>query len=141
MNKKYALIFLVAMIVPMIFTGSALLAATQSPVANTASSSYITTPPKIDGKLDIGEWNLSTAFRIDLAGYGYAYLMNDAIRLYVLLDVLNDTTSNAPLTSTPWGDYFSLAFDVDRNSQITPNEDKLYGLVPGKHDIRYSYFT
>jgi hypothetical protein len=116
------------------------LAGTTDPTAEVASSpesidvaitsTYAATPPIIDGKLDFGEWNYSN--RITFPN-GFISVVNDGMRLYVLLDVLGDTTDDTT------GDYFWLVFDVDRDGVIDANKDLLYGLA-SNGNMRYSYY-
>jgi hypothetical protein len=95
------------------------------------TSTFASTPPKIDGNLEFGEWNYSNRIPFD---NGYISVMNDGFRLYVLLNVLGDTTDDVRIL-----DYFWLAFDVNRNGVIDANLDKLYGVAPNGN-MRYSYY-
>src|SRR6267143_4967352 len=51
--------------------------------------------------------------------------MNDGSFLYVLLDVVDDTTDDPPAHAGP-GDYYVLAVDPDLNKGVTPNVDLIY---------------
>jgi hypothetical protein len=82
----------------------------------TISSSYTSTPPSIDGMVGFGEWQIS-----------------NETRLYVLVDVLDDTADDT-------GDYFWLTFDVDEDNAITSNVDLNYGTVPGTGNMRYQFY-
>jgi hypothetical protein len=102
-----------------------------NPSSFSLSSTFTNTPPKIDGVLDFGEWNYSNRIPFD---NGFITVMNDGMRLYVLLDVLGDTT-NDPRND----DYFWVAFDVNRNGVIDANQDLLFAPDPNGN-LRYSYF-
>jgi hypothetical protein len=99
----------------------------------TISSTYASTPPNIDGKLDLGEWDYAN--RLDFE-HGYLTVKNDGIRLYVLLNVLADTADDVGISP----DYFWLTFDVNRNAAIDANVDMNYGTQPGTTNIRYQYY-
>jgi hypothetical protein len=102
-----------------------------SPSAYTLSSPFAITPPTIDGKLSFGEWANSSNIPFE---NGFITVLNDNIRLYVLLDLLDDVGDDAD-------DYFWLIFDVDRDGVIDANQDLLYSLDPNTGNMRYSYFT
>lgn len=103
----------------------------------TLTSNFATVAPAVDGIVGFGEW--STTSRVSFA-HGFVTVLNDNVRLYILIDVTGDTVNDPPLTSNPWGDFFYVAFDVNRDSAVTPNVDLLYGTAPGTYNLRYSYF-
>ncbi len=107
----------------------------------TASSStfgvYCDYPPKIDGIVEDDEW--SSSFRVALA-HGSMLIQNDAVNLYVLIDLTGDTHEDPPLATSPWGDYFQLAFDVNTDGLMTQDVDLLYGLSSGTHNIVKQYY-
>jgi len=94
-------------------------------------------PPKIDGVVGEKEWD--DAFRIPME-VGLILVYNDAINLYVLIDVVADTQNDPPLVGSPWGDYFWLSFDVDLNEEITPWVDVQYTFVPGTYNLGKAYY-
>jgi hypothetical protein len=98
----------------------------------THSSSYASTPPTIDGSLQLGEWPLANSLKFQ---YGQITLTNDGHRLYVLLNVLDDLIEDIRNT-----EYFYLTFDVDRDGLITPDVDLNYSLVPATGNMRYQYY-
>jgi hypothetical protein len=60
-------------------------------------------------------------------------IQNDEENLYILLDVTGDTTNDKPLQSSPWGDYYWVSFDIDKDRNISPGVDTNYAplFVPG----------
>jgi hypothetical protein len=88
-------------------------------------------PPSIDGFLGFGEW--TNPNRIPLE-HGFITAVNDGIRLYLLVDVLDDTGNDPPSSQSP--DYFWLTFDTNRNGQIDANTDLQYATVPGTNNMR-----
>lgn len=96
-------------------------------------SSY---PPKIDGIVSEDEWNAAISITLQ---HGVLLAQNDAVNLYVLIDLTGDTSDDPPLTTSPWGDYFNLAFDVNIDGELTKEVDVLYGLHPGTHDLTIQY--
>lgn len=98
------------------------------------SSRFATTPPRIDGFIDWGEWDLNNVLAFP---HGVITFLNDRVRLYILIDVKGDTIDEPPTSA---GDYFIAGFDVNHNGVIDPNVDLIYGLVPGQNEIRYSFF-
>lgn len=94
-------------------------------------SSFTSTPPVLDGKINWGEW--SDAGRFDFE-HGSISVLNDAARLYILINVLQDTSNDA-------GDFFWLSFDVNRDGQITPDVDLNYARVPQSGNMRYQLYT
>lgn len=102
------------------------------PSSFSLASTWVNTPPQIDGSINFGEWNLSNQLPFD---NGFISVVNDGIRLYVLLDVTGETVNN-PTNS----DYFWVTFDVNKDSAITPNVDLNYGLDPRNGNMRYSFY-
>lgn len=94
----------------------------------TSISVFPSAPPVIDGSASADEWAGSS--RIALSR-GTLYVANDAINLYLLIDVTADTQADNPGTG-PTYDYFWLTFDVNRDGVITPNIDVNYAtILPG----------
>jgi hypothetical protein len=102
---------------------------------NFINSSYVSTPPDIDGSIGFGEWSLSNTIEFDS---GFLTVVNDRTRLYILVDLLEDTGND---TTSPDKDFFWLTFDVDRDGQITPDVDLNYGTIPANNNMRYQYYT
>lgn len=98
------------------------------------SSTYVATPPTIDGGIGYGEWNIANRHNFQ---NGFITLQNDGLRLYVLVDLLADTVDDALRSQ----DYFWLAFDTNQDVSITSMVDLLYGLETTTGNMRYSYFT
>ncbi len=81
--------------------------------------------PTVDGVASPGEWTLAQSTPLL---HGKMMSMNDSHHLYLLVDVIDDTSNNPPAVSGPnTGDWFNLAFDVDLNHAPTPNVDVDYG--------------
>ncbi len=99
-------------------------------VALRISSPFAETPPMIDGVVGFGEWQISNQIPF---GHGFVTVLNDSTRLYILVDVLDDTAEDAQ-------DFFLLTFDVDRDGQITPNVDLNYGTMAGTDNMRFQFY-
>ncbi len=91
----------------------------------------VDTGPVLDGVLTFGEWGTSPATTVDLAS-GFVGFVRDTSRLYVLLDVLEDSAND------PANDRFSLALDINGDGLPTPGVDMLYALIPGDGNMRYA---
>ncbi|MCL5952055.1 MAG: hypothetical protein M1132_10115 [Chloroflexi bacterium] len=130
--KSTLIVVLLSLAWGVISSTAALPLAAETPAAPAVSitSTYTSTPPRIDGVIDPGEWNLANKVSFP---DGFATVLNDGLRLYVLLDVTGDTYPDT-------GDYFWLTFDVNRDSAITPNVDVNYGTSPSNGNIRYQYY-
>lgn len=85
-------------------------------------SKFTHRPPRIDGKIDVGEWDEATRFRLE---NGYLAILNDRKRAYFLLNIWDQTRDDP-------ADYLWLTFDVNRDKQITPEEDVNFALDPLK---------
>jgi hypothetical protein len=101
-----------------------------SPSAFTLNALFADTPPTINGVISLGEWVNSSTIPFE---NGFITVLNDNIRLYVLLDILDDVGDDA-------SDYFWLIFDVDRDGIIDAYQDLAYGLDTNTGNMRYSYF-
>ncbi|MDT8306588.1 MAG: hypothetical protein RRC07_11685 [Anaerolineae bacterium] len=88
-------------------------------------------PPRLDGQISRGEWNLSDPIPF---AHGFVAAQNDADRLYLLVDVLDDPTPDV-------GDTINISFDVNRDGQITPGVDVNYYLQPRTRNLRPRYYT
>ncbi len=102
-----------------------------SPSSFTLNALFVSTPPTIDGAINFGEWYNPSKIPFE---NGFITVLNDNIRMYVLLDILDDVGDDA-------NDIFWLIFDVDRDGVIDAYQDLLYGLDPSTGNMRYSYFT
>src|SRR5262249_4189380 len=83
------------------------------------------------------EW--ASASRLPF-GHGFISALNDGIRLYLLVDVLDDTVNDPPNGTAP-SDYFWLTFDVNGNGQIDSRTDLTSTSVPRTYNMRYQYYT
>ena len=80
--------------------------------------------PVIDGSATFPEWGSAT---FTLLAHARLRTMNDGSFLYILLDVVDDTTNDPPTHAGPnTGDYYVLAVDPDLNKAVTPNVDFFY---------------
>jgi hypothetical protein len=93
--------------------------------------------PAIDGAVGQGEWD--TAGQLALS-HGHLHVQHDAGHLYLLVDLTADTHDDPPVVGSPWGDFFWLTFDVDRDAEITPNVDLNYAQQQGTYNLRLSYY-
>lgn len=101
-----------------------------SPAELNLASGYTTTPPTLDGRIGFGEWPLGNNLPFE---NGYLTVLNDSIRLYLLLNMPSDVGDDT-------GDYFWLTFDVDGDGVIDANLDLNYGPHPDTTNIRYQYY-
>lgn len=101
-----------------------------APADTPLSSVFANTPPTIDGSIGFGEWSNAATIPFN---HGYLTVLNDDIRLYVLINVTGDNIDSST-------DYFWLSFDVDKNNAITANVDKNYGTVPSTGNMRYQFY-
>ena len=108
-------------------------------IGETLTSTYAVRPPHIDGEIGFREWFVSSESRLDFEE-GFIAVQNDAMRLYILIDVLGDGTED-PRSESSDGDYAELVFDVNTDEAITPLTDRIYTLWPGAYDLRMQYFT
>ncbi len=99
------------------------------------NSALATTAPAIDGVLNYGEWTIgANLLRMD---HGFFAAMNDNLRLYLLVDVLESNVNN---TGQPQNDFW-VTFDVNNDAQITPNVDLNYAMNAGTHNMRYQFYV
>ncbi len=98
------------------------------------NSSLAGTPPAIDGVLNYGEWSL-TPNRLEM-DHGFVAAMNDNLRLYLLLDVLELTVNNGGGNPND----FWVTFDVNNDAQITPSVDMNYAMEPLTQNMRYQFY-
>lgn len=95
------------------------------------NSSYDSTPPVIDGSVGIGEWSFSNQIPFE---NGVITVVNDSLRLYILIDVFDDHTDDG------LQDYYWITFDTNRDGLITPDVDINYGPYPKTGNLRYQYY-
>jgi hypothetical protein len=100
----------------------------------TVNSALATSAPVMDGVLNYGEWSLTpNLLEMD---HGFAAVMNDNIRLYLLVDVLESVVNNTGVNENDlW-----VTFDTNNDKLITPLGDLNYGVVTGTHNLRYQYY-
>ena len=101
-----------------------------SPADLSISSAFTTSPPVLNGSIGFGEWPLGNNLPFE---NGYLTVVNDDIRLYVLLNMPADSVNDG-------GDYFWLTFDVDNDGVIDANLDLNYGPAPRTGNLRYQYY-
>lgn len=102
------------------------------------NSALTTTPPVMDGILSYGEWSL-TPNRLEM-DHGFLTVMNDSLRLYILLDVLESTANNVNVSNQ---NDFWVTFDTNHNGIIDPapvGNDLNYGLAEATHNMRFQHY-
>ncbi len=105
--------------------------------AATLQATWATKHQPINAKFD-ADWSQErNAVRLE---HGWLFARNDAQRLYLLIDLTGDTGNDKPLSKAPWGDYLSIAFDIDRDKKISVNKDIQYGQYPGTYRMGRQYF-
>jgi hypothetical protein len=99
------------------------------------NSALATTPPTMEGVLNYGEWSL-TPNRLEM-DHGFLAVMNDSVRLYLVLDILESTvnTSGVPNQNDFW-----VTFDRNAVGQIDPGVDLNYALEAATHNMRYQHY-
>jgi hypothetical protein len=96
-------------------------------------STYTSTPPDIDGSIGFDEWIIpENKLRFE---NGWITALNDSLRLYILIDVLQDRTDDG------LQDSYQLSFDTNRDGLITPDIDLNYIAQPTTGNLRYRYFS
>ena len=97
-----------------------------------------TTPPVINGTVTAGEWegSGSAPILVGSSPVGYILVRNDISKLYILLDVTNDIT-NDPV---PMQDSFRLTVDVKGDTNIEPNVDVQYTMLPFSSTLGIQYY-
>ena len=101
----------------------------------TVNSALATNPPVMDGVLNYGEWSL-TPNRLEM-DHGFMAVMNDNIRLYLLVDVLESVVNN---TGSPQNEFW-VTFDTNNNGLITPVVDLNYLPVSSTHNMRSRHYV
>ncbi len=100
----------------------------------TVNATLANPAPTMDGVLNYNEWNL-TSNRLEM-DHGFMAVMNDNLRLYVILDVLESNINNTGVNPND----FWVSFDVNNDAKITPNVDMNYAMVAGTHNMRYQMY-
>ncbi len=100
------------------------------------SASWAPAAPSIDGVVSPGEWTAGTATSL---AHATMRTMNDGSFLYVLLDVVDDTSAQPPGVGVS-GDWFAMPFDVDLNHAVTPNVDLSYSSCQDGRPFIKSYY-
>jgi hypothetical protein len=101
----------------------------------TLNSVLASTAPVMDGSLDYGEWSL-TPNRLEM-DHGFAAVMNDNIRLYLMMDVLESSVNNSGANEND----FWVSIDTNNDGLITPGVDLNYALVDATHNMRYQHYV
>jgi hypothetical protein len=104
-----------------------------SPIAQAQgglASRFTRKPPRLDGQVGWGEWEGANVFSFE---HGFVAAMNDDTRLYLLIDVLGQTSDDPQ-------DYFWVSFDVDRDGAITPRKDLNFTLDADTRSLRYQQY-
>ncbi len=99
----------------------------------TLESSYASVPPIIDGVIGLTEWESGDTFMLSNVS---VTVLNDDMRLYLLLDVFGDQ-GNDPAS----GDYFWLTFDVNNDGNFDKTDLNYVSLRNETHGIRYQSYT
>lgn len=100
----------------------------------TVNSAMASNPPVMDGVLNYGEWTLTpNLLELD---HGELWVMNDNVRLYLLVDVLESTTNNTGLNQND----FWVTFDTNHDGLITPGVDLNYAMEAGTHNMRFQHY-
>jgi uncharacterized caspase-like protein len=94
-------------------------------------SMHASARPVIDGKISDHEWDGAVTSKYKL-GRGWLIVQNDRARLYIVIDVTEDTKDES-------GDYLNLSFDVDGDRKLTPSVDKLFSCST-KDGISFSFY-
>lgn len=111
-------------------TAIALTHAHAIPLGRFYFSHWADVAPHLDGEGTVGEWDRAARFSLP---HGVLMVQNDEENLYVLLDMTGDTVNDTPKRDAPWGDYYWLSFDINRDHNVTPGVDVNYApvFVPG----------
>lgn len=88
------------------------------------TSKFAYRPPRIDGKIDVGEWDGAGQLRLE---NGYIKILNDRKRAYFLINVWDQTKEDPE-------DYLWLTFDVNRDRSIG-DDDLNFALDPVKRTL------
>jgi serine/threonine protein kinase len=126
-------------VTPIVATPTVVLPLTPTLVPTSPPTADVVIFPTIDGKIGEGEWTSGSASS-ELSN-GYMYTLNDDRYLYLLLDLTGDTGDDPARSSSPWGDFFYITFDIDNDSVIDNEVDLNYGLYPGSYSsMGFQYY-
>ena len=92
--------------------------------------------PQLDGRIDYQEW--PDVPQLQLEG-GSITFVHDRLRLYMLINMLEDRSDNALRDGGP--DQFSLLFDIDEDGSISADLDRRYRMLPGTGNFRYETYA
>jgi hypothetical protein len=99
------------------------------------NSALAASPPTIEGVLNYGEWSL-TPNRLEM-DHGFLAVMNDGIRLYLVLDVLESTVNTSGVNNQ---NDFWVTFDRNAIGQIDPGVDLNYAMGAATHNMRFQHY-
>lgn len=105
--------------------------------ATTLNARWVAQQHSVNARFDKGWQDTRNAIRLER---GWLFARNDAKQLYLLIDLTGDTGNDKPLTQAPWGDFLSVAFDVDLNGKISINTDLTFGQYPGSYRLGRQVF-
>ncbi|MBM3881440.1 MAG: hypothetical protein FJ387_17235 [Verrucomicrobia bacterium] len=100
--------------------GLLVLVAVASAQTTRLNSKFTYRPPRIDGKIDVGEWDGAGQIRLE---NGYIKILNDRKRAYFLINVWDQTKEDPE-------DNIWLTFDVNHDKIISVDEDLNFALDP-----------
>ncbi|HVN55601.1 MAG TPA: hypothetical protein VMT46_14805 [Anaerolineaceae bacterium] len=101
-----------------------------APGTYSVNAALATNPPVMDGVFNYGEWSLTpNRYEMD---HGFFLVMNDNIRLYLLVDVLESVVNDIQ-------NDFWVTFDVNGDG-FTPGVDLNYGLEGGTRNMRFRHY-
>jgi hypothetical protein len=90
----------------------------------------------IDGKRSPGEWQATSANRLDFE-QGSLSVMDDGLRLYLLLNLLDDPGDD----SLAAGDQFEISVDLNQDGALTPYVDINYRIRPSDQQLVWERYT
>ena len=99
--------------------------------AEEIASTYRRVGPRIDGNIGLFEWRGMDTLSFE---NGFLAVCNDATRLYLLVDVLEDDVED-PRSASSSGDHISIAFDVDGDEAKTAFTDVHYHFESGAYNL------
>lgn len=109
-----------------------LLIATGHAGAETLISNWSPSSHRVSAEFDTYWQQPRNALRLD---HGWLLAKNDQDHLYLLVDLTGDTGEDRPGKEAPWGDYLSLAFDLDLDGRISPDGDIAFSQYPGSYRL------
>ena len=94
--------------------------------------------PQIDGLVNEGEWkNISIEYSLP---HGVMYYINDDRYLYILIDLVEDTGNDLPVEDAPYGDFFYITFDIEKNGIIDAEKDINYARYLDRYAMGLQYY-